>query len=231
MRDRGISRPSSLALCKIHVSYCFFHVYLSISLLSVGRGKGERITPDLDRSTHHHRWVPIHSKVFFFLPHKGISTPTHKAPHTFFSTSSSTDYFFSFRVAFRDPKSIPEDASASRWINDRSAQARAGVTRARRGRESAEEERAGEALGRRASRSIVPAYRARAGRRVSPEGRGGTKTRVVLLQQTTTSAHPTDPTDPRDKKRESSCRPAGFTSCRAWGSSGRPRRPSTRARR
>ena len=167
----------------------------------------------------------------FFLPHKGISTPTNKAPHTFLATSSSTDYFFSFRVAFRDPKSIPEDASASRWINDRSAQARAGVTRARRGRESAEEERAGEALGRRASRSIVPAYRARAGRRVSPEGRGGTKTRVVLLQHQTTSAHPTDPTDPRDKKRESSCRPAGFTSCRAWGSSGRPRRPSTRARR
>ena len=167
----------------------------------------------------------------FFLPHKGISTPTNKAPHTFLATSSSTDYFFSFRVAFRDPKSIPEDASASRWINDRSAQARAGVTRARRGRESAEEERAGEALGRRASRSIEPAYRARAGRRVSPEGRGGTKTRVVLLQHQTTSAHPTDPTDPRDKKRESSCRPAGFTSCRAWGSSGRPRRPSTRARR
>ena len=173
---------------------------------------------------------PSIPRVFFFSLIKAFLHPRIK-PHTLFWRHHPARIIFFLFVWHCVTQSIPEDASASRWINDRSAQARAGVTRARRGRESAEEERAGEALGRRASRSIVPAYRARAGRRVSPEGRGGTKTRVVLLQHQTTSSRPTDPTDPSDKKRESSCRPAGFTSCRAWGSSGRPRRPSTRARR
>ena len=200
--------------------------------LSLVRWPGERGTyHPRSRSVHASSSVGSHPfQGFFFSLIKAFLHPRIK-PHTLFWRHHPARIIFFLFVWHCVTQSIPEDASASRWINDRSAQARAGVTRARRGRESAEEERAGEALGRRASRSIVPAYRARAGRRVSPEGRGGTKTRVVLLQHQTTSSRPTDPTDPSDKKRESSCRPAGFTSCRAWGSSGRPRRPSTRARR
>ena len=208
-----------------------FHIAFCTST-SLVRWPGERGTyHPRSRSVHASSSVGSHPfQGFFFSLIKAFLHPRIK-PHTLFWRHHPARIIFFLFVWHCVTQSIPEDASASRWINDRSAQARAGVTRARRGRESAEEERAGEALGRRASRSIVPAYRARAGRRVSPEGRGGTKTRVVLLQHQTTSSRPTDPTDPSDKKRESSCRPAGFTSCRAWGSSGRPRRPSTRARR
>ena len=106
---------------------------------------------------------PSMPRVFFFSLIKAFLHPRIK-PHTLFWRHHPARIIFFLFVWHCVTQSIPEDASASRWINDRSAQARAGVTRARRGRESAEEERAGEALGRRASRSIVPAYRARAGR-------------------------------------------------------------------
>ena len=135
---------------------------------------------------------------FFFSLIKAFLHPRIK-PHTLFwrHPPARIIFFFSWHCV---TQSIPEDASASRWINDRSAQARAGVTRARRERERGRA--GGEALGRRASRSVCLPI-ARAGRGSPREG--GTKTRVVCYNTTTTSSRPTDPTDPRTRK-ESSCR-------------------------
>ena len=86
---------------------------------------------------------PSIPRVFFFSLIKAFLHPRIK-PHTLFFRHHPARIIFFLFVWHSVTQSIPEDASASRWINDRSAQARAGVTRARRGRESAEEERAGE---------------------------------------------------------------------------------------